>query len=79
MLEFIHLNSIFQENVKINCLPEIIQEGEIPSTACMLSNATRNKVFYYKDTVKTKYNRTCSCNCVYSKYLNYHHGCFTSR
>ena len=63
-LEFIHLSSIFQEYVIINCLPGTIQEGEIPSTVYSLSNIIRNKVLNYKDTSKTKDNRTCLCNCV---------------
>ena len=51
-LEFIHLNSILHESEIINCLPESLQEDEIPSTVYSLSNTIRNKIFNYKNTIK---------------------------
>ena len=53
-LEFIHLNCILYEN-EINCLPERLQEDEIPSAIYVaiytLFNTIRNKNFNYKGTV----------------------------
>ena len=70
-----------ENDIVICCLPESLREDEIPSTVYSLSNTIRNKIFNYKDTIKTSTNSTRtygtninSCNCTNSKYLNHHDG-----
>ena len=41
-LEFVHLNSILHKNGILNCLPDSLQEDEIPSDVYGLSSTIRN-------------------------------------
>ena len=68
------------ENNIINCLPESLREDEVPSTVYLLSNTTRIINFNYKETVKNigTMEPVLFCNCSNSKYLNHHHGHFTT-
>ena len=50
-LQFIHLNAILHNQDVINCLPESLQNDEVPSTVYKLTNTIRNKIFNYKETV----------------------------
>ena len=81
-LAFIHHNFILHQNAIINCLPESLQDDEIPSTVYSFSNTIRNKCFNQEDNVNnintdntSNYgNGVSSCNCASCKSLSRHHG-----
>ena len=68
------------QNAIINCLPESLQDDEIPSTVYSFSNTIRNKCFNQEDNVNnintdntSNYgNGVSSCNRASCKSLSHH-------